>query len=221
MLGRSVCVQASLYFVSVCVAASFCCAGLSRGVSLGTVNPTSSSTSKIVSSGGSWNSAKTNGSIRSQTGVIYTSRVPAMKIVSVDIGTRNFAFTVYNGAFTEFHLLDLGKMKDPVLRMKQIADEEPFASADIILVENQMRAIMKTMATALRCFHLDKVVRVQPQCVKRFFNTSKKKHHKNKKAGVEEAVKYLDARMLARFHTFKKKDDIADCILQTIWYVNK
>ena len=30
-----------------------------------------------------------------------------MKIVSVDIGTRNFAFTVYDEGFTEFHLLDL------------------------------------------------------------------------------------------------------------------
>lgn len=143
-----------------------------------------------------------------------------MKIVSVDIGTRNFAFTVYEQGFTEFHLLDLGKMKDPVLRMKQIADEEPFVSADVILVENQMRAVMKTMATALRCFHLDKVVRVHPHSVKRFFNTSKKKHHKNKKAGIEEAVKHLDARMLQKFYTFKKKDDIADCILQTVWYTN-
>lgn len=147
-----------------------------------------------------------------------------MHILSVDIGTRNFAYTVYcteNKTFVLFRLVDLGKMKDPVLKMKELSDSDVFQNADVILVENQMRACMKTMATALRCFHLDKVVRVQPHSVKRFFNTSKKKHHKNKKAGVEEARKYLNASTLATFEKYKKKDDIADCILQTIWYIHR
>ena len=147
-----------------------------------------------------------------------------MHILSVDIGTRNFAYTVYcteKKTFLLFRLVDLGKMKDPVLKMKELSDSDVFQNADVILVENQMRACMKTMATALRCFHLDKVVRVQPHSVKRFFNTSKKKHHKNKKAGVEEARKYLNASTLATFEKYKKKDDIADCILQTIWYIHR
>ena len=145
-----------------------------------------------------------------------------MKIVSVDIGTRNFAYTVYDtnqSKFIMFRLLDLRAKKDLVLEMKEISDSLPFQEASVILVENQMRACMKTMATALRCFHLDKVVRVHPHSVKRHFKTSKKKHHKNKKAGIEEVRKYLKGASLETFETFKKKDDIADCILQTVWYL--
>ena len=146
-----------------------------------------------------------------------------MLIVSVDIGTRNFAYTVYctdKRSFVVFQILDLRKVKDPVLRMKELSDSEYFDKAEVILVENQMRSCMKTMATALRCFHLDKGVKVHPHSVKRFFQTSKKKHHKNKKAGIEEARKHLKGNTLVRFEKLKKKDDIADCILQTIWYMS-
>ena len=97
-----------------------------------------------------------------------------MLIVSVDIGTRNFAYTVYctdKRSFVVFQILDLRKVKDPVLRMKELSDSEYFDKAEVILVENQMRSCMKTMATALRCFHLDKVVKVHPHSVKRFFQT--------------------------------------------------
>lgn len=146
-----------------------------------------------------------------------------MLVVSVDIGTRNFAYTVYctnKKAFILFQILDLSKVKDSVLRMKELSDSEFFQKASVILVENQMRSCMKTMATALRCFHLDKVVKVHPHSVKRFFRTSKKKHHKNKKAGIEEARKHLNGSTLVQFETLKKKDDIADCILQTIWFLS-
>jgi len=146
-----------------------------------------------------------------------------MRIVSVDIGTRNFAYTVYctdTSSFVLFQMLDLRKVKDSVLKMKELSDSEHFQKAKVILVENQMRSCMKTMATALRCFHLDKVVKVHPHSVKRFFQTSKKKHHKNKKAGIEEARKHLHGKTLVHFEALRKKDDIADCILQTIWFLS-
>ena len=145
-----------------------------------------------------------------------------MKIVSVDIGLKNFGVSVYctrMHEFTSFRLLQLHKPKDLVAKMKELSESEPFVSADVVLVENQMRQCMKTMAVALRCFNYDKTVCVAPQSIKRFFKTSMKAHYKNKKAGVLEARKHLCARMSQEFDTFKKKDDIADCILQTVWYV--
>lgn len=146
-----------------------------------------------------------------------------MKIVSVDIGLKNFGVSVYCTRihkFTSFWLLQLHKPKDLVAKMKELSEGEPFVSADVVLVENQMRQCMKTMAVALRCFNYDKTVRVAPQSVKRFFNTSMKSHSKNKKAGVAEARKHLCASMQIEFDKFKKKDDIADCVLQTIWFVS-
>ena len=145
-----------------------------------------------------------------------------MHILSVDIGIRNFAFTVYctvEERFILFRLLDLGKVKDYVAKMRELSSTEPFQSADVLLVERQMRSCMKTMAVSLRAFNYEKTTMVAPQSIKRHFKTAMKKHSKNKKAGIEVARKYLDAQKFKEFEKLKKKDDIADCILQTIWYI--
>ncbi len=145
-----------------------------------------------------------------------------MLVLSVDIGIRNFAFTLYctlESKFLLFRLIDLGKVKDYVAKMRELSSTEPFMMADVILVERQMRSCMKTMAVSLRAFNYDKTVMVAPQSIKRHFRTAMRKHSKNKKAGVEMARKYLRAHMLERFEKLSKKDDIADCVLQTIWYL--
>ena len=145
-----------------------------------------------------------------------------MRVLSVDIGIRNFAFTVYctiESKFLMFCLVDLGKVKDYVAKMRELSSTEPFTTADVILIERQMRACMKTMAVSLRAFNYEKTIMVAPQSIKRHFKTAMKKHSKNKKAGIEVARKYLRASKLQEFEKMKKKDDIADCILQTIWYL--
>jgi len=145
-----------------------------------------------------------------------------MFILSVDIGIRNFAITVYctvDNKFVLFKVFDFGGVKDYVAKMRDLSSSEPFTIADIVLVERQMRSCMKTMAVSLRAFNYDKTIMVAPQSIKRYFKTSMKKHSKNKKAGIEAAVKYLRGDILDKFQKLKKKDDIADCILQTIWYI--
>lgn len=147
-----------------------------------------------------------------------------MKILSVDIGIKNFGMSVYCtsvGRFTSFEVLRLGKVKDYVAAMRALTSTEPFVSADVILVENQMRQCMRTMATAIRCFHFDKTIRVAPQSIKKHFETCTRSHRSNKKAAVVQARQYLSDEMLQRFDELKKKDDIADCILQTMWYLDK
>ncbi len=147
-----------------------------------------------------------------------------MLILSVDVGTRNFGMTLYctkENKFKLMKLVDLRNYKDYVKRMKIMSEEEPFKSADVILVERQMRSIMKTMATAIRAFNYEKTVMVSPQCVKRFFASGRKGHAANKKVAKIEAPKLLVGTNLKLFESFKKKDDIADCILQTHWYLHK
>lgn len=146
-----------------------------------------------------------------------------MIILSVDIGLVNFGMTEYctvKKKFLRFHLVKIKSTKDYVKEMKRMSESEPFVSADIVLIENQMRSCMKAMAISLRCFNFDKTVCVAPQSIKRYFKTSKRSHLKNKKAAIEEAVKHVRPEFLSKFKTLKKKDDIADCILQTVWYVN-
>lgn len=147
-----------------------------------------------------------------------------MRILSVDVGTRNFAMTLYCTEAKDFvlmRLVDLRNFKDYVGKMKEMSEEEPFKSADVLLVENQMRSIMKTMATALRAFNFDKTVMVAPQSVKRHFRTSKKRHYWNKKVALVKVNEFLTEKSRAMFEKFEKKDDIADCVLQTIWFLAK
>ena len=145
-----------------------------------------------------------------------------MLVLSVDIGIRNFAYTVYctvESKFQLFRVIDLGKVKDYVAEMRELSSRAPFVMADVVLIERQMRSCMKTMAVSLRAFNYEKTVMVAPQSIKRYFKTAMKKHSKNKKAGIEVARRYLSAQMLDLFEKLRKKDDIADCILQTIWYL--
>ena len=102
-----------------------------------------------------------------------------MRVLSVDIGIRNFAFTVYctiESKFLMFRIVDLGKVKDYVAKMRELSSTGPFATADVILIERQMRACMKTMAVSLRAFNYEKTVMVAPQSIKRHFKTAMKKH---------------------------------------------
>jgi len=145
-----------------------------------------------------------------------------MLVLSVDIGIRNFAFTMYctiESKFLLFRVVDLGKVKDYVAKMRELSTSDPFVVADVILIERQMRSCMKTMAVSLRAFNYEKTVMVAPQSIKRYFKTAMKKHSRNKKAGVEVARRYLGASKLQEFEKLSKKDDIADCILQTLWYL--
>ena len=147
-----------------------------------------------------------------------------MRILSIDVGTRNFAMSVYCTDAKEFVLFtihDFKKIKDCVATMREFTSKEPFTSADIILVERQMRSMMKTMATSIRAFHFDKTKMIAPQSVKRWFDTCMKAHGSNKKAAIVLARKLLNAKNLAQLEKFKKKDDISDCVVQTHYYMQK
>jgi len=147
-----------------------------------------------------------------------------MRILSIDVGIRNFAMSVYcteAKEFVLFALKDFIKIKDCVATMREFTLQEPFISADIILVENQMRSMMRTMATSIRAFHFEKTKMIAPQSVKRWFNTCMKKHGSNKKAAIVLARKLLNSKNLAQLEKLKKKDDISDCVVQTHYYLEK
>jgi hypothetical protein len=147
-----------------------------------------------------------------------------MKILSIDVGVRNFGMSVYCTDAKEFILFkihDFGKIKDCVAMMRAFTEQEPFASADVILVERQMRSVMRTMATSIRAFHFDKTKMIAPQSVKRWFNTCMREHGLNKRVAVDLARKLLNAKNLAQLEKFRKKDDISDCVIQTHFFLEK
>ena len=146
-----------------------------------------------------------------------------MKILSIDVGIRNFALSMYDTDLKEFILFakkDFIKIKDCVATMREFPRTTPVIEADVILVERQMRSMMKTMSTCIRAFHFEKTKMISPQCVKRYYQSSMKKHSKNKIKAVELARTLLNPKNLAQMEKFKKKDDIADCVIQTLYYIN-
>jgi len=147
-----------------------------------------------------------------------------MRILSIVLGVRNFGMSVYCTDAKEFILFkmhDFKKIKDCVKMMRDFTVQEPFNSADVILVERQMRSVMKTMATSIRAFHFDKTIMIAPQSVKKWFNTCMLAHGSNKKAAIVLARKLLNKKNLAQLEKFKKKDDISDCVVQTHYYLEK
>ena len=109
-------------------------------------------------------------------------------------------------------------------------------SARIVLIENQMKARMKIIQHVIGslCFagNIDYKM-VAPQSIKAHFNTGsyarkkagtevkgkKNNHRENKKMGIAMAEK-LHPNLFAKCSQ-AKKDDIADALLQAIWYGDK
>lgn len=148
------------------------------------------------------------------------------RILSIDIGEVNFGYSRWSAArgFYDFGVINLKKtIGDMPTRVHALWKKGFFNDTDLILVERQMRAKFKEAAVAIRCLgdNFEKTKIIAPQSVKRHFATSKLNHRQNKKAHIELARSFLGDDELARLDAFKKKDDICDCIVQTIFFVEK
>lgn len=157
--------------------------------------------------------------------LLKLSQSVKMRILSIDVGTRNLGWAVYDNGFRDVGVLDLhkyapvGKGTDYALQVRKLS-ETGFFDADVILVEIQMRSCMKTIANSIRCFHWDKTIRIAPQSVRRHFKTITKKHSSNKKAHLALVAEWdLPAIVRAKLLAHKKRDDICDAIVQLMYYL--
>jgi hypothetical protein len=109
-------------------------------------------------------------------------------------------------------------------------------SSKMVLIENQMKARMKIIQHVIGAFcfagNIDYKM-VAPQSIKAHFNTGsyarkkagtevkgkKNNHRENKKMGIAMAEK-LHPQLFSKCSQ-AKKDDIADALLQAIWYGDK
>lgn len=142
-------------------------------------------------------------------------------VTAVDVGERNFACVSWSAekGYHDFTVIDLKPLKgDPATKMKTLQQQGMFDPCSALLVERQMRSKFKEMATSLRCFNWDKTTLVAPQSVKRVFKTTTKKHATNKKAHVELAQRLLTAQERRALNSYRKKDDLADCVAMIAWY---
>ena len=150
-----------------------------------------------------------------------------MRVVSIDVGLRNFGYAIINnGTLIEFDsiciwdLVPKKKRTDyPYIARVLVDNTDIFNGADVILIERQMQARMKMIACALRCFFWDTSKMIAPLSVRKYFKISTGVYKENKKASKNFVVRFLDQQQTEKYKSSKKQDDMADAIIQGMYYV--
>ena len=158
-----------------------------------------------------------------------------MIIVAIDPGLKNLGWAVFNttaNRFVSFGRYDLTKDQPKKLKTKYVelvrafvdASKDVFEMADLVLIEIQMVAKFKVIATAFQCFFWGKSEMVSPRSVRCHFKISTGNYAKNKKASVAIIPTLpISAQNKRWFQSFekKKRDDVADAMLIALYWAQK
>ena len=158
-----------------------------------------------------------------------------MIIVGIDPGIRNLGYAIYNTetkCFLNFGKIDLTECVDKKLKtkyaqlVKNVIDSRSdiFGNFDQIVIEIQMIAKMKTVATAFQCFFWGKSRLISPRAVRCHFGISTGNYKKNKKASIDIFPKLpISRENIDLFLSFPdtKKDDVADASLLALYFAQK
>jgi len=174
-----------------------------------------------------------------------------MIILSIDVGIRNLAYILIqvdgidNHKILKWDVLELidgdqkaNKVQNTIIGKslyEQFDAILPSYSIDIILIENQIgqNAIkMKTiqgminMYFVMKDYPLSSIINYNAvHKLKPFLNGKKTTYAERKKLSKQITKSlceiYYDNCMLEFYNSFKKKDDLADCLLQGLDYIKK
>ena len=151
-----------------------------------------------------------------------------MRVVSIDVGLRNFGYAILQDDelvdFDSICIWDLvpkNKRTDyPYIARVLVENTNIFDKADVVLIERQMQARMKMIACALRCFFWGKSKMIAPLSVRKHFKISTGVYKENKKASKDFVLQFLSESQKKKYMSSKKKDDMADAIIQGMYYIN-
>lgn len=135
----------------------------------------------------------------------------------------------------EISLIDIGiAIKEKLEKL----DTFVFSNIDVILIENQISPIANRMnciqGMLSQYFIMKNMNNIEfisaANKLKSFIGKKKTTYSERKKIGIEETKKLLmkiggnnneNDNIVEMFNKHKKKDDLADCFLQAIWYKSK
>ena len=152
-----------------------------------------------------------------------------MRVGSIDPGLRNFGYAIVDdGNLVDFDsiciwdLVPKKKRSDyPFIARVLVDHTDVFKDADVILIERQMQARMKMIACALRCFFWEKSRMIAPLSVRKHFKISTGVYHENKKASKDYVLRFLDEKQKKKYSASKKRDDMADAIIQAMYFIKR
>lgn len=163
-------------------------------------------------------------------------------IVSVDIGSKNFAYICFkNGKIKNWELLNLNLPKNytPNVFFAKFAKVSTklnsfIGEKTVLLVERQMnnspRGMHKNVVVNLLVeaylfssfMPICKCLSISPEEVRKHFQL--KRCENKKKSSIEKVIDYLESSKFASWLQFfngnKKKDDLADSLLQAVYFQN-
>ena len=150
-----------------------------------------------------------------------------MRIVSIDPGLRNFGYAIIqDGKLIDFDsvciwdLVPKNKRSDyPYIARVLVDKTDIFNGADVVLIERQMQSRMKMVACALRCFFWEKSRMIAPLSVRKHFGISTGVYKDNKKASKDFVLRFLDEEQTKKYMKSKKRDDMADAIIQGMYSI--
>jgi hypothetical protein len=145
--------------------------------------------------------------------------------LSIDLGIKNIAVSYFNEErkLLDFELIDLHFKKEGASKRCEAIKEfyKQFPKLSTVMIEHQVPAniICYGLMYGFVCGFSGSVILVDArnkfQKLKVEYTTKNKAH---KKLVVELVKKYLSEEQLVKFNSFRKKDDLADSILQFITY---
>jgi hypothetical protein len=164
-----------------------------------------------------------------------------MKILAFDIGIKNLAFcAIDDNQITKWKILDISADNFNNTSKNLIAslhDEFPECIYDVVLIENQptlQNPTMKSIQMLIYSYFLIQTYQTGSNCdvklvspnnkLKVKLNTSKEKlsYKKKKQYSIELTKLYLQENHKERIEEFsncKKRDDLADCFLYCVNYL--
>jgi hypothetical protein len=159
-------------------------------------------------------------------------------VLSVDVGTRNLAYCTYDSdakKIRDWRLVDIGRTAEPCARLFEVLEALSFQPCDAVVIERQPGR-NKGMLRIEAYLHMYFVARkVAPKVV--LYHAGNKlrdtgmenrgrartQYAARKKASIELTYAFLaehpqDPAIKQTFEGSKKKDDLADTLLQAVHY---
>jgi hypothetical protein len=159
-----------------------------------------------------------------------------MNILAIDPGYKNLGWCVWHNGDVKVERTDIFNGQDFhydrvffLIRQWCRNHDDLFKAADIVVIEKQwpghhmgqISCVLQVIMTVLQMYAGEKHVLVNPNDVKRYFNTSMGSHRLNKDA----AVKFVRENHSGVLRTYgsgrsEKLDDICDALLLALFQVD-
>ena len=167
--------------------------------------------------------------------VVYRCNMPNF-VLGIDVGIRNLglcAFDLRTGRVAHWervpllpdtHRIHTGQLPAYVQRFL-VAHASLFEQAEKIVIEHQLRGLMKTLEQMLHLKFFERVLIVQPRAVKEHYGCATRNYDANKRAAVRWASELVAAEAelfepeaVASFDSEAKQDDMADALMLVCFF---